>query len=242
MNVTEVIAAARDWVGQHAATDPGFVGAHLLGSINSMQPGDAFPEYLDVDIAVLLSGQTPAEGLSLPYRGLLRENREILHKGLIIEAVYLESEIYENPENVLSNPTLAYDMRSGNILADPSGGLTLTQQKVVDGFSRRIWVKARCEEEKLLATGSLRGGAAAESIGEKVFYLSWGATCDRLHNLPTSRDARLLHTRRPSSAALLCSIASAITMRLLPSGQSSRRLSPSMRRPNAGSGFPHIVF
>jgi hypothetical protein len=177
MTVAEVIRRAENWVGKHAVGETGFTGAHLLGSVNALPLEAEFKPFLDVDIAVVLKDVPAQTGLSLPYRGLLRENRELSHDGLIIEAVYMSGEIYQSAEDVLSNPTLAYDMRVGRILSDPRGELDRIHRRVAAEFSRPVWVRARCEEEKLIALGSLKAGESAATPGETAFSMSWGATC-----------------------------------------------------------------
>ena len=110
---------------------------------------------------------------SLPYRGILRENEELSYEGLMLEIVHMSREVYSSAEEVLSNPTLAYDVAFGEILADPEGIFEALQPLVAKQFADREWVVARMEVEKLLISGSIQRIEEADSSGEAAFALAW---------------------------------------------------------------------
>jgi hypothetical protein len=137
LKTSEATQIAREWVARYAAEHPDFCAAHLMGGVTHMAPDEEFPPESDLDLMLVTSGPTKTKDpLDEPYRGLA------------IEAGLRGMEEYETPEKVLANPEIADHIAVGAILIDPHGLLAALQPTVAREFSRRRWVKARCEEEK----------------------------------------------------------------------------------------------
>ena len=112
-------------------------------------------------VAVVVEPPVEREAVSLPYRGLVRENAEITYRGVILEIVAFSSEVYADAATVLSNATLAFDLKAGRLLADPGGRLRQLHEEVAAEFGRRKWVRARCDEQRMLALGTAEKALAA---------------------------------------------------------------------------------
>lgn len=141
MNAGKVVQLARQWVAAEATTIPGFMGAHLLGSLNALPTAAEFPAHRDVDIKIVL-----ADGE--------RGNQAVWYEGLMLDVAFGTRAEYESTA-VLSNPRLAPHLVHGHILADPTGLLGEVQQVVVGEYGRRRWVQARCQWEKKLVQTTL---------------------------------------------------------------------------------------
>ncbi|MEU8269441.1 hypothetical protein AB0B89_20065 [Sphaerisporangium sp. NPDC049002] len=131
------------WVAEHAAGVPGFAGAFLSGSATWL-PGEAeLPPTSDVDVMVVTSGsRAPAK--------LGKFSRE----GVMVEVTYLPWDQIGSAEAVLGSCHLAGGLRGGNVVADPTGRLTVLQARVAEGYARRRWVRARCEDaERRIVAG-----------------------------------------------------------------------------------------
>lgn len=90
-SVHQIIEMARNHIKENFATDPGFKGAYLIGSINHMAPGDPFPDYRDVDIGVITDNVSD------------RSNTEQDVNGYIIEVVCGNPSLSAAP--IKSSPT-----------------------------------------------------------------------------------------------------------------------------------------
>lgn len=141
MQVNRVVELARQWVSAEGVRIPGFVGAHLLGSLDALPAEADFPLHRDVDIKIVL-----ADGE--------RGNQAVWYEGLMLDVAFGEQEEYESTA-VLSNPRLAPHLAHGRILADPTGLLGEVQRVVVGEYGRRRWVQARCQWEKELVQTTL---------------------------------------------------------------------------------------
>lgn len=141
MKAGKVVQLARQWVAAEATTIPGFMGAHLLGSLNALPTAAEFPAHRDVDIKIVL-----ADGE--------RGNQAFWYEGLMLDVAFGEQEEYESTA-VLSDPRLAPHLAHGHILADPTGLLGEVQQVVAREYGRRRWVQARCQWEKELVQTTL---------------------------------------------------------------------------------------
>lgn len=141
MQVNKVIELARQWVLAEGMRIPGFVGAHLLGSLDALPAEADFPLHRDVDIKIVL-----ADGE--------RGNQAVWYEGLMLDVAFGTQAEYEATA-VLSNPRLAPHLAHGHILADPTGLLGKVQQAVVGEYGRRHWVQARCQWEKELVQTTL---------------------------------------------------------------------------------------
>lgn len=169
----EAIELAKRWVEEEGSKTSGFCGAHLLGSLNFMEQEAEFPEYIDVDLALVIDREAPQNGVSLPYRGLLRENQELSYQGMIFEIVHLSKNLYSSIEEILSNPTLAHDFARGIILVDPDGLLTDLKETITLEYPRRQWVLVRCADQKMLVLGSIEKLSEAKTSMEAAFLMAW---------------------------------------------------------------------
>ncbi|NOZ27475.1 MAG: hypothetical protein GXP39_05400 [Chloroflexi bacterium] len=163
MQVSQVIQIAHDWVQEMASQTPGFCGAYLAGSINQLQEEETFPSYRDVDIYMVVEDldQVPAQRV------------KHLYKGCFIEGVFMSLEGHSSSKAILSSPLYAPNIVVGRILADPRGILSNFQQIVEREYSRRRWVKARCQYEKRMALEHL-GAMDPKGLADEMFYhLLW---------------------------------------------------------------------
>ena len=162
MNVSEVIASVKEWVQQSPAQMQGFTGAYLAGGINTMAPEESFPSYRDVDVCVVLKGETPSH------------NDAPLHNGLFIDCSYRSLELLQKTESVLSSLDLAPNLVAARILADPTGVLVQIQDRVRGAYPRRNWVLARCETAKELALQVIPQMENAETMAGAGMSLAFG--------------------------------------------------------------------
>jgi hypothetical protein len=151
MLVQQAKAAARAWVGEEPARLPGFVGAFFSGSINEMAEDAELPATSDVDLLIVIEG-----------RDLPPKPGKFLYRGALIEASYLSSADIRTPEQVLSTPHLAWNLRAASLILDPMGRLALLREVVVKEYARRPWVLCRCRvaHDKVLRNLAVAGEAA----------------------------------------------------------------------------------
>lgn len=173
MLVSEVVDIVDEWVDTYGKQSEGFCGAHFLGSINKMGRNDEFPLNTDVDISVLIDKRENTERPDLPYEGLLQNNDELYYKKLLLEIVYIKSEMYSSHGSVLSNPTLAHELTPESIISDPEGRLNKLSKAVIKEFNRREWVIARCEAQKNLIINFLNNISDAVPTNDCAFMLGW---------------------------------------------------------------------
>ena len=136
MKVSEVIALAKGWVSAEASQAPGFLAAHLGGSLSSLPQQATFPLYRDLDVYIISQAEKD------------RHIRPYLYKGLMVDAQFSSPKYYQSPELILANPHLAYHIAADTILSDPTGMLQALHQAVKKEYSQRQWVTARIEYEK----------------------------------------------------------------------------------------------
>jgi hypothetical protein len=161
MKVRDTIALTKEWVDTKGSQVPGFCGAHLLGSILTMQENDLFPTYRDVDLVIVLD------------REETRPNQMVPYKGLMLECSSRTRGDYGSPQIVLAEPGLAPNLVQGGILSDPKGILGPLHQVVLKMYAQREWVRARCDEERRRALQHLEGLVAAESATRFSFQLTY---------------------------------------------------------------------
>ncbi|MBD0253223.1 MAG: hypothetical protein ICV31_01835 [Rubrobacter sp.] len=125
--------AARRWVLENAAVEPGFRGAFYHGSIGWLPDNDVLPATSDVDVMVVFDD---AEHRTKP--GKFR------YEDVLLEVSYLPAERLGSPEIVLGQPELAGSFRLPSVISDPSGLLTRLQVAVARDYARRKWVCERC--------------------------------------------------------------------------------------------------
>ncbi|HRQ41528.1 MAG TPA: hypothetical protein PLD25_26710 [Chloroflexota bacterium] len=173
MRVHKITQLARQWVSAEEAQTPGFIGAHLQGSLNGLSAEADFPAHRDVDIKIVL-----ADGG--------RGNRAVWYEGLMLDVAFGTPGEYEVTA-VLSNPRLAPHLAHGHILADPTGLLGKVQRAVVGEYGRRRWVEARCQWEKELVQTTLdQPDFTVLALSFTLMYLG-GLLAVASLNIPTHR-------------------------------------------------------
>ncbi|MEV7967695.1 hypothetical protein AB0O34_17155 [Sphaerisporangium sp. NPDC088356] len=151
---------ASRWVAEHAAGAPGFAGAYLSGSATWL-PGEAeLPAASDVDVMVVTCGSRAPAKLG-----------KFLREGVMVEVTYVPWEQIRSAEVVLGSCHLAGGLRGGNVIADPTGRLARLQAKVAEGYTRRRWVRARCEDAELRIVAGLGAVEASAPVHDRV--LGW---------------------------------------------------------------------
>ena len=166
MKTRQVIDLAREWVAMNAIPMPGFLGAHLMGSINFMTKESLFPHYKDVDLHLVL--ENPPEG----------DPQDFAYRGLILEVAAVGADHYDSHERILSDPGLAANLAASSILADPNGMLSKLHATVSQEYARNRWVSQRCEAEKTVALQGLAGlqhaNSPVEALGPLLGSLAVG--------------------------------------------------------------------
>ena len=173
MTVGEVKTLAGEWLALRGEEYPDLVGAHLLGSIVGRAKDELFPDYLDVDLSLVMDLPIPPEPFSLPYPGYIKENVEVSYKGLMLELVFFSEVIYSSAEVVLANQALAPYLRCEDIIHDPQGRLQRLAAVVGERYTESTWVTARTEAEKALVAGTLQKLRSANSPASAAFFMGW---------------------------------------------------------------------
>jgi hypothetical protein len=144
MRAGDVKAAGRQWVLEQGRHTPGFVGAYFTGSVNWLPDDAPFPATSDLDIHLVL--EDPGDAL---------KPGKFVYRGVLLEASYIARDQLHSPEAVLSSGQLAGAFRASAVILDPTGTLTALQEVVSREYTRRHWVRARCER----AAEAVRAGA-----------------------------------------------------------------------------------
>jgi hypothetical protein len=137
MLVGEAKAAARRWVAMETAGIPGFAGAFFHGSTNWMTEDEPFPLGSDLDVMLVLDGPPPATKLG-----------KLVYDGVLLEISNVSRTDLGTAEEILGNNHLAGSFQRPSIIADPAGFLTPLNEAVAREYTRRPWVRARCEHAR----------------------------------------------------------------------------------------------
>lgn len=159
MHVEAVIEIAREWVETRGREEPGFCGAHLMGSINQMSSDADFPSYKDVDMHMVADG----EGRMVDQ----------LYRGVYLECAVGESDRYATPERILADPEIAPHLAIDSIISDPDKKLADLQRIVARDYAKRPWVVARLDREKEWASSYWEQSRHEDSTGGVWYRLSW---------------------------------------------------------------------
>lgn len=157
--VKEVKKLAREWVEKNYLGKDGFVGAHLVGSINHTPEDELFPLYKDVDIAIILE--------TVDYQEIV----EISHQGYILECILSGATRYKDAKGILSLPGMACNLEVDSVLVDPNGTLATLHEQVRRDYNKREYVQLRVENENAEAKKNLQGMSGAGNALEFVFFL-----------------------------------------------------------------------
>ncbi|GIO66388.1 hypothetical protein VQ056_10355 [Paenibacillus sp. JTLBN-2024] len=126
---------AAEWVREHACMQADYIGAYFSGSTVGRPEKEALPTGSDVDVVVVLRGETVP-----PKPG------KTIYKDTLIEITYLPFNQLASAERVLGSYHLAGSFRLPAVIDDPSGYLHQLQRQVSEKFADEKWVKLRCEE------------------------------------------------------------------------------------------------
>ncbi len=199
----EVIALAKSFVEKRYLGQPGFHGAHLVGSIIHADPDEIFPTYRDVDIAILLD--------SVAHQ----EIEEVFQEGYVLECILSATSRYENAEAILANPGMACNLQKNSILVDPDGRLTAIHRKVSEEFTQRRWVKLRAKSDLSVGKSALESLTRSKNAIEAVhalgeFVMRCSASITVAHLEPPTHRRTLVNLKalmqRPEEKALFESI------------------------------------
>ena len=144
MNVRQMKQITGEWLTMNLSQYPGLVGAHFVGSINTMPDEADFPTYKDVDLHLVFKDGSPALENHGPFANLL----ETEYRGAILEGGYRPISEYQTPEIVLANPEIAHHLTVDSLIYDPEGWLRGLQGSVRREYARRKWVEARIDYER----------------------------------------------------------------------------------------------
>lgn len=160
MLVRDARSIARHWVGEHAASLPGFTGAYLSGSMTALPDDVVLPEASDIDIKVLLN-----------TTDVTADPRKSLYRGAVIDVSYGSIEDVGSPETILGTYYMAVHFAHPCIISDPTGHLTSIQAVVQHDYPRRQWVRARCEQARQQLQDSFGLLVSVGTIPDEV--LAW---------------------------------------------------------------------
>lgn len=155
----EVIALAKNFVEKNYLDQPGFVGAHLVGSIIHADRDAIFPTYCDVDIAIVLD--------SIEFQKI----EEVFQEGYVLECILSGSSRYRSAEDILAIPGMACNLQKNSIIVDPEGRLAEIHRGVAEGFAMRHWVKRRVDTEMNIAKSSLEAMSRSQNMIEVIHSL-----------------------------------------------------------------------
>jgi hypothetical protein len=165
MLVQEAREAARTWVQEHAAADPGFIGAYTAGSVNWL-PDDAELDLAsDVDLMIVLDGTERRD-----------KTGKVNQSGAMLDVTYLTSAELGSPEAILGHHQLGASFRTACILSDPTGRLTEDQATVTREFARRRWVERRCQAARSNLFRYLGSVEQVEQFHEQVTCWLFGTS------------------------------------------------------------------
>jgi len=158
MNVKQAKEIVRQWALEEAGTLPGFTGAFIAGSTNWLPDDAPLPATSDVDVKIVLEDTHQK----------VRYQKQ-LYQGVLIEASFMSSDQIQSPDLILGNYFLAYHFTTPNIILDPSGQLAKIQAVVSKEFTRRKWVRKRCEHAQNTALNSLEWLKQSQPFHDQVF-------------------------------------------------------------------------
>jgi hypothetical protein len=164
MKVAAARVAARDWVQQHAASEPGFVGAYFSGSTIYLPADAEVPIGSDIDVMIASDREESSH------------RTKFVHRGALLEASHHPWRLFSSLETIPSAHSLRLD---GSIIADPSGRLAPLQAALARQFAEPAQVRRRSEviwHQTRQALGQLDPLAPwPQQVMGWVFTTSWTA-------------------------------------------------------------------
>lgn len=161
MRVDEAVEIAGEWVREHGSRLPGFVGAHLAGSISQLPRDAILLDPTDIDIFCVMED------------GKEFSQRKFLFHGALMETVARNVKEYSSAEELLSSPYGAHHLAADSVLADPKGLLTRLNQRVKVEFPERRWVRARSTNARSIVQQTLDRMGEATSLNNGLMELLW---------------------------------------------------------------------
>ncbi len=146
--VGDAKAAADEWVRELSSDLSGFVAAYLCGSVCARNDEDIFKDTSDVDIRIVVDGVVPDPFLD-PRHPLAQ--RKFRFRGVILEPTPVAWDSLRSADVVLADRYLSPPLAHACILSDPRGVLHSLQGVVSREFSRRSWIRKRCEQSSASA-------------------------------------------------------------------------------------------
>lgn len=156
------------WFAENRKQYPDLSGAYLSGSFLTASEGDPWPESSDVDVVLLFpQGKCPPKPGKFQWRGLL------------LEITALEETELSSLEHVLTTHYLAFALRGGELLYDPSGKWEKLAGQVAMSYGERRWVTARCESFFQRIRSGIERFPTGASLPEQVnaWAFPTGITC-----------------------------------------------------------------
>lgn len=128
-------AAARAWVGEHAAQSSDFRGAFFTGSTTALPAGSVLPACSDVDVVVVVSGSTTPPKLG-----------KFAYRGVVLDVTYLPWAELASVAEVAESYYLAPSFRSDQVIVDPTGRLGLLRDEISAHFDHPAAVQRRYDD------------------------------------------------------------------------------------------------
>lgn len=153
-------AVGRQWVLEEASPSPGFFGAFYHGSTHWLPDHTPLPATSDIDVIVVLAGSEVPDKLG-----------KFIYRDVMLDVSYLPWAEVQSPEMILPVSHLAGSFRTANIIADPSGQLTVIQAGVAKDYAKRRWVYRRCQHAEGKILNNLEGLRAGVPFHDQV--LPW---------------------------------------------------------------------
>lgn len=148
---------AVEWVKRHASREAGFQGAYFSGSTVGLPDDAELAAASDIDIIIVTAQDKPPLKLG-----------KFVYRNTLIEATYLPLSQLVSVESVLSSYHLAGSFRMNTIIADPTGYLRKLQKQVARHFSKRVWVRSRCEDALQKVKNGLHAINASAPLHDQV--------------------------------------------------------------------------
>lgn len=160
MNIGFAREAAADWVKRHGSRLAGYMGAYFSGSTIGRPDHESLPIGSDVDVVVVLNGDSAPPKLG-----------KFIYRDALIEVTFLSYEQLESADRVLSSYHLAGSFCVYTLIDDPTRHLSRLYEQVSRHFAEEHWVKRRCKEAMDRISNGLAALNASSPLHELV--MSW---------------------------------------------------------------------
>ncbi len=164
MNIKDAREIAAHWLEENSSKFDGFVGGYLSGSAAWGDPGAEFRPGSDVDLFVVIDGQ------SLPNR-----LGKILVNGVILEINFIGWNTISDPDKILADYHLAGAFVCDGLLVDPDGRIANIRHAVASKFADPNRILQRCLHAKNRAKSFISQFKQHTDLHDKVTCLFFGA-------------------------------------------------------------------